>query len=108
MALVSLKDVTISFGGPLLLEAADWQIEVALQAVSGERRFSWVESVRGAARALVPDDDVRRQLAHLARLLVQGCLVERRCGAPGGMFVHNSPQPTHEAMRDNSRRSERW
>ena len=27
MALVSLKDVAISFGGPLLLEAADWQIE---------------------------------------------------------------------------------
>ena len=27
MALVSLKDVTISFGGPLLLEAAEWQIE---------------------------------------------------------------------------------
>jgi len=27
MALVSLKDVTISFGGPLLLGAADWQIE---------------------------------------------------------------------------------
>ncbi|MBW2544546.1 MAG: ATP-binding cassette domain-containing protein [Deltaproteobacteria bacterium] len=27
MALVSLKDVTISFGGPVLLEAADWQIE---------------------------------------------------------------------------------
>jgi len=27
MVLVSLKDVNISFGGPVLLEAADWQIE---------------------------------------------------------------------------------
>ena len=27
MALVTLKDVTISFGGPVLLDAADWQIE---------------------------------------------------------------------------------
>jgi len=27
MALVSLKDVNISFGGPLLLESADWQVE---------------------------------------------------------------------------------
>jgi ATP-binding cassette subfamily F protein uup len=27
MALVTLKDVTVSFGGPTLLEAADWQID---------------------------------------------------------------------------------
>ena len=27
MALVTLKDVTMSFGGPVLLDAADWQIE---------------------------------------------------------------------------------
>jgi len=27
MALVTLKDVTISFGGPVLLEEANWQIE---------------------------------------------------------------------------------
>ncbi|MBU1247704.1 MAG: ATP-binding cassette domain-containing protein [Proteobacteria bacterium] len=59
MALVTLKDVTMSFGGPALLDAADWQIEqgerICLIGRNGTGKSTLLRLIHGE---LSPDNGV--------------------------------------------------
>ena len=71
MALFSLRGVSLSFGGPRLLDQVDWQVErgerVCLLGRNGEGKSTLLRLIRGE---LEPDDGqvIRQQGLHVARL----------------------------------------
>ncbi|MGE3819987.1 MAG: ATP-binding cassette domain-containing protein [Isosphaeraceae bacterium] len=71
MALLSLRGVTLSFGGPKLLDAVDWQVEagerVCLLGRNGEGKSSLLRLIEGDLKA---DDGevIRQQGLRIARL----------------------------------------
>ncbi len=71
MALFSLRSVSLSFGGPRLLDQVDWQVErgerVCLLGRNGEGKSTLLRLIRGE---LEPDDGqvIRQQGLHVARL----------------------------------------
>ena len=71
MALFSLRDVSLAFGGPRLLDQVDWQIErgerVCLLGRNGEGKSTLLRLIRGE---LEPDEGqvIRQQGLHIARL----------------------------------------
>ena len=71
MALFSLRGVSLSFGGPRLLDQVDWQVErgerVCLLGRNGEGKSTLLRLIRGE---LEPDEGqvIRQQGLHVARL----------------------------------------
>ena len=71
MPLLSLRDVSLAFGGPRLLDRADWQIErgerVCLLGRNGEGKSTLLRLVEGQ---LEPDEGevIRQQGVRIARL----------------------------------------
>src|SRR5438874_1848204 len=71
MALFSLRDVSLAFGGPRLLDHVDWQVErgerVCLLGRNGEGKSTLLRLIRGE---IEPDEGevVRQQGLRIARL----------------------------------------
>jgi ATP-binding cassette subfamily F protein uup len=71
MPLLSLRDVSLAFGGPRLLDHVDWQIErgerVCLLGRNGEGKSTFLRLIEGQ---LAPDDGevIRQQGLRVARL----------------------------------------
>jgi ATP-binding cassette subfamily F protein uup len=71
MALLSLRDISLAFGGPRLLDHVDWQIErgerVCLLGRNGEGKSTLLRLIEGR---LEPDEGqvIRQQGLHIARL----------------------------------------
>src|SRR3954454_4322932 len=71
MALLSLRDVSLAFGGPRLLDRASWQIErgerVCLLGRNGEGKSTLLRLIRGE---IEPDEGevIRQQGLRIARL----------------------------------------
>jgi ATP-binding cassette subfamily F protein uup len=71
MALVTLRDVSLAFGGPRLLDQVDWQIErgerICLLGRNGEGKSTLLRLVRGEVE---PDEGevIRQQGLRIARL----------------------------------------
>ena len=71
MALLNLRDVSLAFGGPRLLDHVDWQIErgerVCLLGRNGEGKSTLLRLVEGR---LEPDEGqvIRQQGIRIARL----------------------------------------
>ncbi len=82
MALLSLRDVSLAFGGPRLLDHVDWQVErgerVCLLGRNGEGKSTLLKLVHGE---IVPDDGeiIRQQGLRIARLPQE--VPEGECGA---------------------------
>src|SRR5947209_9598264 len=71
MALFSLRDVSLAFGGPRLLDHVDWQVErgerVCLLGRNGEGKSTLLRLIRGEIK---PDEGevIRQQGLRMARL----------------------------------------
>src|SRR3569833_3051200 len=70
MALLSLRDVSLAFGGPRLLDHVDWQVErgerVSLLGRNGEGKSTLLKLIRGD---IAPDEGaiIRQQGLRIAR-----------------------------------------
>ncbi len=62
MALLSLRDVSLAFGGPRLLDHVDWQIErgerICLLGRNGEGKSTLLRLIEGISQR-EPDDEGR-------------------------------------------------
>jgi ATP-binding cassette subfamily F protein uup len=102
MALFSLRGVSLSFGGPRLLDQVDWQVErgerVCLLGRNGEGKSTLLRLIRGE---LEPDDGqvIRQQGLHVARLPQE--VPEERGLTVANVVAEGLPQsPDHHDVDD--------
>ena len=95
MALITLQDISLSFGGPLLFNGINVQIEagerICLVGRNGEGKSTLMQVISGE---LTPDSGtvVRRQGLRSARL-IQEVQPQGQLAKPGGLAVVNIDQP---------------
>ncbi len=103
MALLSLRNVSLSFGGPRLLDQVELQIEpgerVCLLGRNGEGKSTLLRLIRGE---IEPDEgEVIRQQGLRITLLAPGCPPgpERYGRRSGGRGTGRRPEPSRDGLR---------
>src|SRR5690349_21886653 len=98
MALLSLRDVCLAFGGPRLLDHVDWQVErgerVCLLGRNGEGKSTLLKLIEGRVQ---PDEGevVRQQGLRVARLPQE--VPEGRGGTVADEVAEGLGEPGHPA-----------
>src|SRR5262245_41505602 len=104
MALLSLRDVSLAFGGPRLLDHVDWQIErgerICLLGRNGEGKSTLRRRIEGR---LEPDEGevIRQQGLRIARLPQE--VAEGRGGTVADEVAEGLDDPEHGAGRHDHR-----